>query len=95
MFTKDLGQKHLLYIVHNIRQNRGQKKIKQGLFLDVSSAFDKVWHNCSLVKRSQIGVVGSVYNILRSYLSDRRQVVVVDGQKSDMLDVKAGWAANL
>ena len=61
----------------------------------MSSNFDKVWHNGSLVKRSQIGVVGSVYNILRSYLSDRRQVVVVDVQKSDMLDVKAGWAANL
>ena len=33
----------LLYIVHNIRQNWGQKKITQCLFLDVSSAFDKVW----------------------------------------------------
>ena len=80
----------LLYIVHNIRQNWGQKKMTQGLFLDVSSAFDKVWHNGLLAKLSQIGVEGSVYDILRSYLSDRRQVVVVDGQKSDMLDVKAG-----
>ena len=66
-----------------------------GLFLDVSSPFDKVWHNGLLVKLSQIGVVSSVSDILRSYLSDRRQVVVVDGQKPDMLDVKAGWAANL
>ena len=80
----------LLYIVHNIRQNWGQKKITQCLFLDVSSAFDKVWHNGLLAKLSQIGVEGSVYDILRSYLSDRRQVGVVDGQKSDMLDVKAG-----
>ena len=80
----------LLYIVHNIRQNWGQKKITQCLFLDVSSAFDKVWHNGLLAKLSQIGVEGSVYVILRSYLSDRRQVGVVDGQKSDMLDVKAG-----
>ena len=39
---------------------------------------------------SQIWVEGSVYDILRSYLSDRRQVVIVEGQKSEMLDVKAG-----
>ena len=39
----------LLYIVHNIRLNWGQKKITQGLFLDVSSAFDRVWHNGLLV----------------------------------------------
>ena len=29
-------------------------------------------------------------DILSSYLSDRKQIVVVDGQKSDILDVKAG-----
>ena len=32
----------LLYIVHNIRKNWGVGKITHGLFLDVSSAFDKV-----------------------------------------------------
>ena len=80
----------LAYIVHNIRTTWGQKKVTQGLFLDVSSAFDKVWHNGLLAKLSQIGVDGSFFDIIRSYLSDRRQVVVVDGQKSDTLDVKAG-----
>ena len=30
------------------------------------------------------------YDILSSYLSDRKQIVVVDGQKSDILDVQ-GW----
>ena len=80
----------LAYIVHNIRTNWGHKKITQGLFLDVSSAFDKVWHNGLLAKLAQIGVEGSFFNIIKSYLSERRQVVVVDGQKSDTLDVKAG-----
>ena len=35
-------------------------------------------------------VNGSFYDILGFYLSDRKQIVVVDGQKSDILDVKAG-----
>ena len=80
----------LLYIVHNIRVNWGIKLITQGLFLDVSAAFDKVWHNGLLAKLSQIGVEGSFYDTLSSYLSDRRQVVVVEGEKSDILPVKAG-----
>ena len=46
----------LLYMVHNIKQNWTNKKITQGLFLDVSAAFDKVWHNGLLAKLSQIGV---------------------------------------
>ena len=80
----------LLYIVHNIRKSWGEKKVMQGLFLDVSSAFDKVWHNGLLAKLSQVGVEGIFHNILSSYLSDRKQVVVVNGEKSDVLDVKAG-----
>ena len=80
----------LLYIVHNIRKSWGEKKVTQGLFLDVSSAFDKVWHNGLLAKLSQIGVGGLFYNILGSYLADRKQTVVVDGEKSEILDVKAG-----
>ena len=54
-----------------------------GLFLDVSSAFDKVWHNSFLAKLSQIGVDGSFYDIIRSYLSERQQIVLIDGLKSD------------
>ena len=80
----------LLYIVHNIRKSWGEKKVTQGLFLDVSSAFDKVWHNGLLAKLSQIGVGGLLYNTLSSYLTDRKQTVVVDGEKSEILDVKAG-----
>ena len=48
----------LLYIVHNIRQNWTNKKISHGLFLDVSAAFDKVWHNGLVAKLYQIGVAG-------------------------------------
>ena len=80
----------LLYIVHNIRKNWGEHKITQGLFLDVSAAFDKVWHKGLLAKLDQIGVGGTFLDILSSYLSGRQQIVVVDGIKSDIRDVKAG-----
>ena len=70
--------------------NWGHQKITQGLFLDVSSAFDKVWHNGLLAKLHQIGIEGSLYDTLKSYLSDRKQVVVVDGKKSSVADVQSG-----
>ena len=76
--------------MHKIRTSWGEKLITQGLFLDVSSAFEKVWHNGLLSKLSQIGVNGTFYNVLSSYLSDRKQIVVVDSQKSEMLEVKSG-----
>ena len=80
----------LLYIVHNIRKNWGDKKVSHGVFLDVSSAFDKVWHSGLLAKLSQVGIESGFHNLIASYLQNRKQVVVVNGQKSDTLDVKAG-----
>ena len=80
----------LLYIVHNIRQNWTNKKISHGLFLDVSAAFDKVWHNGLIAKLNQIGVEGQSLQTIKSYITGRKQVVVVDGVKSQPLDIKAG-----
>ena len=80
----------LLYIVHNIQQNWANRKITHGVFLDVSSAFDKVWHNGLIAKLSQIGIDGFLLQTIRSYLSGRKQVVVVDNIKSDTLEITAG-----
>ena len=80
----------LIYMVHNIRKSWSGKNITHGVFLDVSSAFDKVWHDGLLAKLTQIGVEGSFLSTIRSYLAGRQQVVVVDGIKSNVLDTKAG-----
>ena len=77
-------------MVHNIKQNWTNKKITQGLFLDVSSAFDKVWHNGLIAKLSQIGVKEIFLETISSYLANRKQVVVVDGVKYDTREVLAG-----
>ena len=57
---------------------------------DISAAFDKVWHNGLIAKLSQIGIDGYFLNFFKSYLTNRKQCVIVDGVKSDFLDVKAG-----
>ena len=64
--------------------------LTHGIFLDISSAFDKVWHKGLLAKLEQIGICDAVLTLLKSYLSDRKQCVVVDGVKSPFLDINAG-----
>ena len=58
--------------------------------LDISKAFDKVWHAGLLHKLKAYGVSGPVFDILKSFLSSRRLRVVLDGQSSDFFDVNAG-----
>ena len=80
----------LLFIVHFIRTSWTKGKMTQGIFLDVSAAFDKCWHSGLLAKLEQVKVEESCLDLFKSYLSNRKQFVVVDGSKSDIKDVQAG-----
>ena len=50
----------------------------RSVFLDMSKAFDKVWHN----KFKSTGISGKLYNPLENYLSGRLQRVILNGQTS-------------
>ena len=80
----------LIYIIHQIRSSWNIGKVTQGIFLDISSAFDKVWHKVLIAKLEQIVKDDSILSLFSSYLSDRRQIVVVDGIKSSEKKVQAG-----
>ena len=60
------------------------------MFLDISAAFDKVWHKGLIAKLEQIGITDQLLTLFISYLSNRKQCVVVDGVKSTLLDIQAG-----
>ena len=60
------------------------------IFCDISRAFDRVWHEGLLYKLEKIGIHGNLLRWFRSYLSDRKQRVVIGGHKSDILTIKAG-----
>ena len=51
---------------------------------------DKCWHTGILAKLEQIKVQGPCLGLFESYLKDRKQVVVVDGIKSDIQNLEAG-----
>ena len=86
----DSTTNQLIYLVHTIRQAWSQGKVTQGVFLDVMGAFDKVWHSGLLAKLTSVGVTDKCLELFKSYLTDRKQVVVVDGVKSNITDLTAG-----
>jgi len=61
-----------------------------GVFLDLTKAFDKVWHKGLLFKLNKIGIVGNIYQILSSYLNKRHQFVALHGCKSEPKCIEAG-----
>ena len=62
----------------------------RSVFLDISKAFDKVWHKGLLYKLKCMGISGEIYKLLENYLSGRFQRVVLNGQTSSWRPVLAG-----
>ena len=55
----------------------------RAVFLDISKAFDKVWHDGLIFKLKQNGVSGSLLLFFQNYLYNRKQRVVLNGSYSN------------
>ena len=53
----------------------------RGVFLDISKAFDKVWHDGLLFKLKQNGVSGNLFQLIKSFLRGRFQRALLNSQK--------------
>ena len=80
----------LLSITHEIYNSFDEGLEVRSVFLDISKAFDKVWHKGLLFKLSQNGISGNLLDLLSSFLSDRKQRVLLNGQTSEWRNVTAG-----
>ena len=61
-----------------------------GVFLDISNAFDKVWHKGLLLKLSLNGISGNLLKLLRDFLYCCKQRVLLNAQNSSWENVDAG-----
>ena len=58
--------------------------------LDISKAFDKVWHAGLLHKLKSYGISGQIFGLISSFLRNRRLRVVLNGKSSKEYPVNAG-----
>ena len=82
----------LLSITHEIYQSFDCSTTRDGkrVLLNISKAFDKVWHEGLLFKLQSYGVEGNLLRLLKNYLTGRQQRVVLNGETSSWLNVTAG-----
>jgi hypothetical protein len=75
--------------VHKINEALEIKKYCSAAFLDISQAFDRVWHTGTPHKLRQFLPL-NYYIILKSYLHNRHFQVKVEYSYTDLLSVNAG-----
>ena len=88
----DSAINQLIDLVNDIHMAFDQRKSLEvrAIFLDISKAFDKVWHEGLLFKLEQNGIAGNVLTFFESYLRNRKQRVVLNGSESPFFLVKSG-----
>ena len=80
----------LLYISHEFSNALDAGKEVRTVFFDISKAFDRVWHKGLLYKIEQMGICGDLLQWIKSYLSERKQKVIINGKESVVIEINAG-----
>ena len=86
------SENQLLSIIYGIYADFDQSPSLEvrANFLDFQKTFDKVWHEGILYKLDTVGIPGNLHKLFQSFLSDRFQSVVLNGQSSNWSPVLAG-----
>ena len=61
----------------------------RSVYLDISKAFDRVWHGGLVYKLKRCGVSGQFLSLIQSFLKGRKQRTVLNGQSSNWGDISA------
>ena len=80
----------LLSITHEIYESFDVGLEVRSVFLDISKAFDKVWHDGIIYKLTQNGISGNLLNLLEDFLKERKQRVVFNGRVSTWKNINEG-----
>ena len=62
----------------------------RGVYLDISKAFDKLWHEGIIDKLKGNRISGNFVSLLTDLLRNRKQRVIPNGQSSSWANINAG-----
>ena len=79
----------LLEVYHQFCQAADSNKEIRVVFLDISKAFDKVWHKSIIYKLKKCELGGNLLDWFSNYLKERLQRVVINSQASGRGTVEA------
>ena len=77
-------------ITEQIRESIENKKYGCGVFIDLKKAFETVNHDILIQKLEHYGIRNNQLKWFQSYLNNRKQYVYVNGQSSELMDIKSG-----
>ena len=80
----------LLSITSTIYDSFEKYDETRAVFLDISKAFDKVWHEGIIFKLKCNGISRNLLNLFEHYLLNRFQLVVSNGNESNWTSLKTG-----
>jgi len=80
----------VLSMTEYITEGFNKKEATGAVLLDVSKAFDKVWHGGLLIKMLDAGFSVGLVKLIRSFLSARRFRVKIDSVYSSYREIEAG-----
>ena len=90
-FRSSRSNQDLLTIVSDrIARAFNRSGATRAVALDISKAFDRVWHAGLLHKLKSYGISGQIFGLISSLVSNRRLRVVWDGKSSQECPVNAG-----
>ena len=90
-FWQNLSTTHaMLDILSKINNHMNKKKFTGLIFLNFRKAFDTVLHDILLKKLHHYSVRGVVYNLLKSYLTEHKQFVYINGSYSTTKTIQFG-----
>jgi hypothetical protein len=87
-FQRNKSTEHsIIHALNYISRAMNDNKYCIGVFFDLKKAFDVCSHSILLMKLSKMGVVGTALQWFKSYLSDRSQIVDINGNQSKAKEI--------
>ena len=82
----------LLYLIDEIHQafDCTESFEVRAVFVNISKAFDKVWHEGLVSKVAQNGISGNLLKLFQNYLNNRKQRVVLNGSFYEYSKIRSG-----
>jgi exonuclease III len=90
-YLKYHSTQHCLHrLIDDVLENVNNKELTGMCFIDIKKCFDTIDHDILLFKLEKYGIQNNELNWFKSYLSNRKQVVVNNGKVSDKCKVNIG-----